>query len=365
MIGPSTIYGLLKMSSILEVYARFIIRLVKSRRFFILFGAISGISGFLMLLSEPFAYGVQRVFLIDPVRTGLLLSLISLAAIALVYLQSGGRRADMSEDLFNSLRATLLTFSARVAKLEKTVSITAERVDELEPSIDISAEERKSALEEIVQRSGNEAISSIFQEKARLLRDELKEGLVKDRLVEAFSAVVQRLRREIADLRLRSNVNLLIGMVITAGGLYLLWATVEMIGASSLLKALASEGGESNAKFFKNLVLPMAPRVLLVVFLEVFAYFFLRLYKSGLDDIKYYQNELTNVELKLVALESAFMYQHKESLGVALESLARTERNFILEKGQTTVELEKAKAESELLKRVVGAIPEILKSKLK
>ncbi|WP_315983120.1 hypothetical protein [Aliamphritea spongicola] len=121
-------------------------------------------------------------------------------------------------------------------------------------------------------------------------------------------------------------------MSITAGGLYLLWDTVDIIDTSTLLKELASENNESNNKFLRNLFLPLLPRILLVIFLEIFAYFFLRLYKDGLSEIKYFQNELTNLESKLIALETSYLTKNLASINKSVESLLKTERNFVLEK---------------------------------
>jgi len=39
--------------------------------------------------------------------------------------------------------------------------------------------------------------------------------------------------------------------------------------------------------------------------IELFAYFFLKLYKSDLSEIKYFQNELTNVEMRYAAVRLA------------------------------------------------------------
>jgi hypothetical protein len=49
-----------------------------------------------------------------------------------------------------------------------------------------------------------------------------------------------------------------------------------------------------------------------VVFAEMLSYFFLRLYRAGLADMKFYQNELTTIELRFAA----------GLLGVAAKELA-------------------------------------------
>ncbi len=48
-------------------------------------------------------------------------------------------------------------------------------------------------------------------------------------------------------------------------------------------------------------------RISLVAFIEVFAYFFLRLYRYSIFEIKHFQNEMTNAEFRVMALEAALM----------------------------------------------------------
>ena len=294
-------------------------------------------------------------------------SIVSVFLFAFLYLQSGSGISESShgsayiapealDDMFEEIRYHRNDVSANIESLNA-------RVNNLDAFQRLTDSERHLVIEDIVRSSGAEAIKDIFVEEARLFKSQLTDQIGLERLTSFSRNSVERLKREISDLRLRSNINLLIGMLITAGGLWLLWSTVSMLDASDLLKALASEGQESNNKFFKNLILPVIPRVMLVVFVEVFAYFFLRLYRNGLSEIKYFQNELTNIESKLTAAEFAFVTKNEDALKLAIESLSRTERNFVLEKGQTTVELERAKADSQFSKELVKLIPSLLDRK--
>lgn len=61
------------------------------------------------------------------------------------------------------------------------------------------------------------------------------------------------------------------------------------------------------------------PRLTLVVFIEIFAYFFLRLYKSSLTEIKYFQNEMTNIEAKFIALYIALESDNQETRDCGIE----------------------------------------------
>lgn len=51
----------------------------------------------------------------------------------------------------------------------------------------------------------------------------------------------------------------------------------------------------------------------MVIFVEIFAYFFLSLYKSSLNEIKFHQNELTKLEMKYIALSMTNKFENKES----------------------------------------------------
>lgn len=284
---------------------------------------------------------------------------VAIFSLFLVYLQSGGKEP-LEENHSTSLALSLEDIESRIQLTNEQVINLIEKIESLKSNSGLSKEEKELIISGAVAKTGEEAIKTIFINETNNLRETIESSLSLKRLIDLSEGITRRLRREITDLRLRSNVNLLIGMVIT-GGLYLLWATVSIIDSSELLKQLASEGDDSNYKFIKNIVLPIIPRVLLVVFIEVFAYFFLKLYKNGLSEIKYFQNELTNIESKLAAVEFSHLTKNQDALKISIESLSKTERNFILEKGQTTVELERAKSESELTRNIIKTIPGLFK----
>ncbi len=284
---------------------------------------------------------------------------VAIFSLFLVYLQSGGK--EPLEVYSSSLASSLEDIESRIQLTNEQVINLIKKIESFNSNEGLSKEEKELIISGAVAKTSEEAIKTIFKNETNNLRESIESNLSLKRLTDLSEGITRRLRREITDLRLRSNVNLLIGMVITGGGLYLLWTTVSIIDSSELLKQLASEGDDSNYKFIKNIVLPIIPRVLLVVFIEVFAYFFLKLYKNGLSEIKYFQNELTNIESKLAAVEFSHMTNNQDALKISIESLSKTERNFILDKGQTTVELERAKSESELTRNIIKTIPGLFK----
>lgn len=130
----------------------------------------------------------------------------------------------------------------------------------------------------------------------------------------AFDKTISRLRQEIAALSRRSNVNLVIGVLTT-------------VVAVSLLAYLVLRSPSVPFAGVSDILSHFIPRISVAVFIEVFSFFFLRLYKSNLEEIKYFQNELTNVDMKVIALEAALLTDKNKSSDTIVEQLIRTDRN--------------------------------------
>lgn len=301
---------------------------------------------FILLGQKDFSFAILTV------------TTIIIFALGLKYLQSGRK---ITENDINKNSNYNLHLFKKVLAQEDDIKNLKEKNDALSSQHTLSSEEKETLLDDIADGTRKELIEEIFNIQSQKLKSYIESESISERLHESALNIRVRLEREISDLRLRSNINLLIGMMITLLGLFLLWTIVNTVDSSEMLKVLASKGIESNSQFIKNLILPLVPRVMLVIFIEVFAYFFLRLYKNGLSEIKYFQNELTNVESKMVALELAHLSKNSEAVSRVIASLVETERNFILQRGETTVELEKAKSESEMMRSLVSAIPNLFK----
>jgi hypothetical protein len=164
---------------------------------------------------------------------------------------------------------------------------------------------------------------------------------------EYATSMTKRLTEAVDDLKRRSTVNLLIGMTTTA---------IAMVGLGFI--ALTSNLDIAN---WKDTLTHYVPRLTFVVFIEIFAYFFLRLYKLNLDDVKYYQNEITNMEAKILSCRVAFLMGDKQSMKQVATVLSKTERNFILKKGETTTDLEKFRTEEKSLTNELGKLAGLAK----
>lgn len=158
--------------------------------------------------------------------------------------------------------------------------------------------------------------------------------------------ISERLRGEIDKLDRKSDINLIIGSLTT------------VVAFIALAIVVFGQSGPDHS--LNNILYHYIPRISFIVFIEVFAFFFLRLYKLNINDIKYYQNELTNIEIKILSVISSVKFGLKEDVSAIVVELSKAERNFILEKGQTTIEFEKFKYENNSLDKFTKLLKNVL-----
>ena len=103
------------------------------------------------------------------------------------------------------------------------------------------------------------------------------------------------------------------------------------------------------------------PRISFAVFIQLFAFFFLRLYKNNLEDVKYFQNEITNLHSKSAALQMAILLEKDALVEKLINDLSGTERNFKLLPGESMHMIERAKIEKDVDINMIEAFKDFLK----
>ena len=204
-----------------------------------------------------------------------------------------------------------------------------------------SKDERDALFSAVQKKIESEALESYIKQLKhaidRSLRNETEEI--------QFKLIVMRMGREVADQARRGNLNLVLGILTTIIGLSVM--------GYSVFNAPASQTPNEVLMYF-------LPRVSLAIVVEVFAYFFLSLYKQSLSEIKYFQNEITNIESRQLAMQFAARKESSELSTKVVDELIQTERNFLINKGQTTVEIEREKATRSTTAEIVAAIKELV-----
>ncbi len=323
---------------------------------------VPGVIGLLiLLLPSEFWYRLSPYFVKDErfgfyMSTGALLLLAtSVLGVIMFYLQTGFKRDFReSEQLldyeiqFNRLRnevshsvssadvKALEALDKRLAALEKTQCNKTPNIRDFP--------EREKLVSEIANRLQTEGTKELLSRLEKQVQEQVAWSYHAKTVDEQSNVSARRLNGEITALGWRGNLNLGLGIITTVIGLVLLgYYVVHMNPQPEQLSAFAIQ---------------FIPRLSLVIFIEVFAYFFLRLYKSSLSEIKFFQNEMTNLELKFAALRTALELSDTNTASHVMTTLANTERNHVLKKGETTVLLEQQKYDKELAAEIAKHVAE-------
>jgi hypothetical protein len=220
-----------------------------------------------------------------------------------------------SVDLDPSLRYS--AFSVEVERI-------AAKLDEIQQEVlktkktrsnlkELSPEERESLLSTLKAELQSVLGSDVLRQLEEKYSSQIANDAQVSQIRKGIEVTSERLRTEVAALTRRGNLNLVIG-------------TLTTVAAVGLLAYLVL-GATISYTSVPDLLAHFIPRISIAVFIEVFSFFFLKLYKASLHDIKYFQNELTNIEMRGVALETALLARHNKTTEPIIEHLMMTDRN--------------------------------------
>jgi hypothetical protein len=211
-------------------------------------------------------------------------------------------------------------FTARVEERLSFLTAKVENLEKIAAAVSaresgISGEDRERLIAHIRSDAIAQLAKSIPEELTAKIAAEIpkRDAVERSRLV--IVAARNRLELELAQLRRRGNVNLVIGSVTTCAAVALLYQTVAGVSQTfTTIPALLS--------FY-------IPRVSTAVFVEVFAFFFLRLYRNGLADMKYFHSELLTLDTRMAALDAAVAHATETAQSDILKLLAATDRTQV------------------------------------
>lgn len=214
-------------------------------------------------------------------------------------------------------------------------------------------EDKKNAAESIVEESGDKETGQIMEEPTEEPPVEPTPSSENGSKVQisildiqtAFLKSEERLINEVKALGKRSNINLVIGSVIALiGWTLLVWFIIDINNKDM-------QGWQMLNAFI--------PRLTIIIMIEIFSYFFLKLYRESIDRIRYYQNEITNIESKKIAILASVISDKDATCKSIIETLLTVDRNILLKKGETTIELEKLKIENNSSKNLLNNLKDL------
>jgi hypothetical protein len=311
------------------------------------------------LLGEKFFFYYLQIPTAPFVLAALVLLAVSALSLLMAYLQTGFSFNRSQEVMELARRATSATLEESHSATSQGNDALATQVEGLrsevsrlsEDILGIDENRRLKLVELVADQVRHAAIEELWQELQKKVEAETLSNSKYRDISEQFKDARTRLAQEVSSLGRRGNLNLSLGVITTVVGLALLGYFV-----------LFRSGDPSNQ--LVDFAIHFIPRLTLVIFIEVFAYFFLRLYKSTLSEIKYFQNEVTNIEAKYIALKTALNIGDQKIIGEVVAQFGNTERNHVLEKGQTTVEIERSRIDKEGLSEAVKNLSAIFSKRL-
>lgn len=240
----------------------------------------------------------------------------------------------LSSDYINELKEVIL----KVNEVEKQIE------EVKQGKVDITDAEKNLILKNIEdklrQESNEEYVARLELKIEKNIFEEIFNNQIKNSIL--------RLRDEKSSSFLRGNFNLMIGVMISTVGGYIAYTFILKLPTAATTVELFSY---------------TLPRLSFFMLIILLAFFFLNLYRKSMEDIKYYQNEITNLEAKYLSLQMAKSMNNHKLISSILEQLVKTERNFVLEKDQSTIELEKERISSNNANNTLQAVKDIFISK--
>lgn len=280
------------------------------------------------------------------ISPNLILTILTLAALVIftgtltyVYLQGSTKRIkEKNENLGEGDKSQLSYDLSEIQHLlDQNRFEFRSSFESLKEEIEATSKRNFELLQKNASYGGLEdkIIENLNEDFFMSLNAKISSEISKSRRNDSQSAIYilketsERLMLEIKSLGRKSDVNLILGSLLTLTAL--------------LILGLSIFPATKNVLSVPEILHHFIPKISFVLFIEVFAFFFLRLYKINLNDIKYYQNEISNIEMKLSGSILSINFGTETDISLAISNLMNTERNFILEKGQTTIDFEKYK----------------------
>lgn len=246
--------------------------------------------------------------------------------------------------IFRYLSGTSSSIRQALLDRDKFYEEIAQHLSELKTELNLLASDKKDELITLlVQRLKAEASDNFLSDlKLQIKKDEMQLNLG-----ERGQTTLSRIYDEIDALSRRGNINLVLGVMMALGGVAVLAYFVFNDGRPH----------EDVAGF----AISFLPRLSIVIIIEVFSFFFLKLYKASLSEIKYFQNEATNIEFHFAALEIAIHLGDAKLFEKAMDKFTSVERNPILKNNDMTRELKSEIASERGIKLSPEYFAEILR----
>jgi len=272
---------------------------------------ISFLAAVVVLLISSKAWALRSAIELFVAVLGLF---VAVAGTILAYLQhSSGEAATAATKELRQFasRSAASTSQPELAQLSGSIERLSQQVMAL--SSPFTDEQRVALARAAADTVAATAVATKLEELAGRIGQDFDRSRMIETLERNSVLTLTRLNSAIPDLARRGNLNLAIGIATT-----LLSVTVLAFAAFT-----ATHPQGASTLYFAELF----PRLALAVLVEVFAYFFLRLYKENLESIRFLQNEMTNAEVARTALATVILAGDKDGVQRITIGMCVADRN--------------------------------------
>lgn len=244
-----------------------------------------------------------QVYLLILIATSIILSILFF-----IFLN----KKDKSNNLYSR------EFHLLLKKVEELEKITREN--------NYLEKEKDELVNFLSQKIKSEASQKILQDLINSNTHKNYFGLITRNLEETIFC----LEKEISRHNLKSNSNLMLGLLFALFGMVtiLYFTSPYLFNISIKYSSLVIEG-KSNDEGIISFIKEYLPKISIIIIIETFSYFFLKLYKSSLDHIKYLTNELTSVRHRFLAVQLS-LFSYNRDIGMikeCIDELIKFEKN--------------------------------------
>lgn len=166
-------------------------------------------------------------------------------------------------------------------------------------------------------------------------------------------SISNRLKMEISSIKKRSIVNLFIGISFAAFGVAYLIMNYSFNGSTYLYNREVSQSQK---------ILFILETISVTSIVQIFSLFFLKLHRNGIGEIKNFHNEMTDLELKFIAISIIPDEIDANGIYKICELLFNSNRSIILKKGETTENILKEKFIYESDEKMQNTLMDVIRS---
>jgi hypothetical protein len=259
----------------------------------------------------------------------------------------------LDRQLIVNLRAQISEIQSELLRRDdgsdrKSISLSKRAMQTLENSL----------RQELINKLSDDFLYDRFEKYISDLSRKDNEAAI-HRSIEMQDRALRRLGIQVEVLGSRANRALSFGIFFAALGLVTMYF---LLFDAALPESDSEVALTAPVLHFLEIYLP---RFTLVLLVEIVAFFFLRLYAKTLGELRYVQNETTNVEFRFIGFNAATESNAVDVRSDAIKNFLNTERNNIIEASQTTVEIAREKLALESEASTIKNLSELLHGKEK